>query len=187
MKPPRTKLFFNNFYFLFIIYVKSINSTNNLQIIIQLIMNSIVHQQTVAFEASVISGKLSEEVYRKYILSDASIAQACDFDCVMVRNACQCPNNRLCKDLFSRSSGPKFIKSLRESFFDPDGSVRSRRKNFLQALGFLSTQGEDGRRSITYTINSALVCKVCYKNYIYIYTYILILMLSYVVCCSATL
>ncbi len=55
---------------------------------------------------------MSEAVYRTFILSDPSIAQACNFDCSSVRNKCRCPNNRLCKDLFSRSSGQKIISVL---------------------------------------------------------------------------
>ncbi len=123
-------------------------------------MYNIVNDQAMSIGASPISGKMSEAVYRIYILSDASIAQACDFDCEGVRNACQCPNNKLCKDLFSRSGGPKFIKSLREIFFELNGNVSTRRNNFLRVLGFLSTQAEDGRKSISYAVNSVLVCKV---------------------------
>ena len=59
---------------------------------------------------SEISGKLSEQVYREYILSGPSISEACDFNCIAVRSSCQCANNKLCKDLLSRSAGPVLIK-----------------------------------------------------------------------------
>ena len=106
------------------------------------------------------SGKLSESVYREFVLSDASISQALDFNCSAVRNACQCPNKKLCKDLFLRSAGPIVIKGLRERFFETNGNVSTRRDNFCKCLSLLTTLNLDGTRKIVYSLNNEIVCKV---------------------------
>ena len=103
---------------------------------------------------------MSEAVYREFILSNSSISLASDFNCNTVRNACQCPNKKLCKDLFSRSAGPILIKALRERFFEANGNVSTRRDNFCKCLSYLSTQNFDGTSTIVYSINNVLVCKV---------------------------
>ncbi len=106
------------------------------------------------------SSKTSEAEYRMFVLSDVSISHACDFNCGTVRNACQCPNNKLCKDLFSRSAGLILIKAFRERFFETNGSVSTRRDNFCSFLSVLTTQNLDGTRAIVYSVNNVSVCKV---------------------------
>ncbi len=122
-------------------------------------------------EETLLHNKMSEPSYRDFILSPKSVSEACDFTCNGVRNCSQCLNERLCKNLFSRSDGPVIIRAFREQFFILNGTVTSRRLAFLSYLNFCTTKFPDEKNTIVFRINNETVCKVFWLLLLLLYHY----------------
>ena len=56
------------------------------------------------------SPKMSEDERRNIIMSDASINEALDKDCLIMKETYACPNDGFCKDLFSRSTAKSILR-----------------------------------------------------------------------------
>jgi hypothetical protein len=118
--------------------------------------------------APVPNTKLNEADKVRLVLSATHIGNACTYTCQDVRNSDKCSNEKLCRDLFSRTESERAIKQLREQIWTTGphkhpGSVTSRKSKLLVALKSQIVHQDDGEKKLMFRINGKDVCKSFYK------------------------
>jgi hypothetical protein len=126
--------------------------------------------------------RVNEATKRERALSSKSIDRACKSFCTAVRNCDACSNNRMCRNLFNVTDGPRFIRELRSAIWervplDPKASTKDcamtygiRKRNLanmmkgLMVLNPLEKQTPGGpTHTLKYSINGVVVCKSFFK------------------------
>jgi hypothetical protein len=118
--------------------------------------------------AAVPNSKLNEADKVGLVLSATHIGNACNYTCQDVRNSDRCINEKLCRDLFTRSESERAIKQLREHIWTTGphrhpGSVTSRKSKLLDSLESQIVLQDDGQKKLLFRVNGKEVCKSFYK------------------------
>jgi hypothetical protein len=110
--------------------------------------------------------KVCEEERRQGVFTEASVEKSLSHNCSASRQSYACPNDRRCKDVFSRTEGPLILKNLRTLIWrqTPEGTgaptLSGRRNNFVKLLKAM-TRTTDNR--IAFCIAGNFVCKSFFK------------------------
>jgi hypothetical protein len=114
--------------------------------------------------------RLSEVMKHGLAFAELSLKAPLEHACSAIRMSYSCPNKRLCRDCFSRSTLEKVILQVRTSVWGSEEGVNrdsihvGRRKNRLLAdLTNLLVEKTDGSCHIEYRLNGKPVCKCFYK------------------------
>lgn len=108
--------------------------------------------------------RLNEGLKREIALSQTSMRNILHHRCTPVRLSYQCPNNKLCRDLFPVSLLMKIVHDKRSAIWGTTGdSVSDRKGRLLQELKRLLVRDPEGGDKVVYRLNDKKVCKCFHK------------------------
>lgn len=110
--------------------------------------------------------KMCESAKRKLLFSDEDIEVSLGHLCFRSKESYTCPNDMCCRDIYSRSEGPKALRRLRGLIWltnpgkELAPTLSQRRKNFVDLLQSMS-RTKDNR--ILFCFEGKMVCKSFFK------------------------